>query len=247
MENTPNIARIAALIGDPSRANMLVALMQGGALTVSELSAEAGVGLATTSSHVTQLQAGGLISARKSGRHKYLELASGEVAALVEQLMALSGAVSGAVSGATPLRTKPGPKDAALRHARVCYDHLAGATGVQLYQSLSARGCLEHGPNGLGLSPSGLAFAQDFGIAPHDLRPGKPALCRDCLDWSMRKSHLAGRFGRALLAQMESKGWLKRKPASRVIVFSAKGQAAFDHAFPPVFAALALDAAPDSP
>ena len=243
MEKTPNIARIAALIGDPARANMLVALMQGGALTVSELSAEAGVGLATTSSHVAQLQAGGLISARKSGRHKYLELASAEVAALVEQLMALSGAVS----GAKPLRSKPGPKDAALRHARVCYDHLAGVTGVQLYQSLTARDYLEHGADGLGLSASGLAFAQDFGIAPDDLRPGKPALCRDCLDWSMRKSHLAGRLGRALLAQMETKGWLQRNPGSRAIQFSRKGQAAFDQAFPPIFAAPALDAAPDSP
>ena len=156
-------------------------------------------------------------------------------------------ALSGALSGAAPLRTKPGPKDAALRHARVCYDHLAGATGVQLYQSLTARGYLQHWPNGLGLSPSGLAFAQDFGIAANDLRPGKPALCRDCLDWSMRKSHLAGRLGRALLAQMETKGWLKRQPASRVLQFSRQGQAAFDQAFPPVFAGRALDAAPDSP
>jgi DNA-binding transcriptional ArsR family regulator len=243
MKDAPNIAHIAALIGDPARANMLVALMQGGALTVSELSAEAGVGLATTSSHVAQLQAGGLISARKSGRHKYLELASSDVAALVEQLMALSGVLS----GATPLRHRPGPKDAAMRHARVCYDHLAGATGVQLYQSLTQRGCLAHGPDGLGLSPAGLTFAQDFGLDPHDLRPGKPALCRECLDWSMRKSHLAGRLGRALLSQMESKGWLKRRPASRAILFSAKGQAAFDQAFPPKFAPRTLDAAADSP
>lgn len=239
MKDAPNIARIAALIGDPARANMLLALMQGGALTVSELSAEAGVGLATTSSHVAQLQAGGLISARKSGRHKYLELASSDVAALVEQLMALSGA--------TPLRHKPGPKDAAMRHARVCYDHLAGATGVQLYQSLTQQGYLAHGAEGLTLSPPGVAFAQDFGLALHELRPGKPALCRDCLDWSMRKSHLAGRFGRALLVQMERKGWLKRAPASRAILFSASGQAAFDQAFPPIIAGLSLDAAPDSP
>ena len=248
MQNAPNISRIAALIGDPARANMLLALMQGGALTVSELAAEAGVGMATTSSHVAQLQAGGLICARKSGRHKYLELASGEVAALVEQLMALSGSLA----NATPLRTKPGPKDAALRHARVCYDHLAGATGVQLYQSLTQRGYLEHGKDGLGLSAIGLAFAQDFGMAAQDLAPGKPALCRECLDWSMRKSHLAGRLGRALLARMETKGWLKRQSGvsgstSRVLHFSRQGQAAFDRAFPPDFAGPALDAAPDSP
>ncbi len=226
MKDTPNISRIAALIGDPGRANMLVALMQGGALTVSELAAEAGVGLATTSSHVAQLQAGGLISARKSGRHKYLELASADVANLVEQLMALS-------SAARPLRRKPGLKDAALRHARVCYDHLAGATGVQLFQSLSARGYLSHGLDGLGLSPGGTAFALAFGLTPDDLRPGRPPLCRECLDWSQRKSHLAGRLGRALLSEMEHKGWLKRVATSRAIVFSATGSAAFDAAFPP--------------
>lgn len=239
MKNAPNIARIAALIGDPARANMLLALMQGGALTVSELAAEAGVGLATTSSHVAQLQAGGLICARKSGRHKYLELASGDVAALIEQLMALSAPA--------PLRHRPGPKDAALRHARVCYDHLAGTTGVQLYQSLAARGYLEHGADGLGLSASGAIFAIGFGLTPDLLRPGRPALCRECLDWSMRKSHLAGRLGRALLVQMEHTGWLKRQPASRTIRFSTSGQAAFDHAFPPIFAGHPLDAAPDSP
>ena len=239
MENNPDISRIAALIGDPARANMLVALMRGGARTVSELSAEAGVGLATTSSHVAQMQAGGLICARKSGRHKYLELASADVAALLEHLMALSG---------TPtLRKRTGPKDAALRHARVCYDHLAGATGVQLFQSLSQRGFLAQGQSGLGLSPAGLAFAQSFGLSAQDLRPGPPALCRECLDWSMRQSHLAGRLGRALLAQMETKGWLRRNPASRALTFSAKGSTAFDQAFPTRLAGVALDAAPDSP
>jgi DNA-binding transcriptional ArsR family regulator len=239
MSNSPNISRIAALIGDPARANMLMALMQGGARTVSELSVEAGVGLATASSHVAQLQAGGLILARKSGRHKYLELASPDVAALVEQLMALSAPA--------PLRRPPGPKDAALRHARVCYDHLAGVTGVQLFQSLTQCGYLEQGPDTLGLSPKGRDFATGFGVSSHDLRPGRPELCRVCLDWSMRQNHLAGRLGRALLAQMEQKGWLKRQPASRAIVFSAKGQAAFDLAFPPNPAGLVLDAAADSP
>ena len=244
MENNADIARIAALIGDPARANMLLALMRGGARTVSELSAEAGVGLATTSSHVAQMQAGGLISARKSGRHKYLELASGDVAVVLEQLMALS---SNQTAANQTSRRQPGPKDAALRHARVCYDHLAGATGVQLFQSLNRRGYLVQGPIGLSLSPAGLAFAQNFGIAPQDLRPGPPALCRECLDWSMRQSHLAGRLGRALLAQMETKGWLRRNTQSRALTFSVKGADAFDQAFPPNLSGVVLDAAPDSP
>jgi DNA-binding transcriptional ArsR family regulator len=240
MKDTPNISRIAALIGDPARANMLVALMQGGARTVSELGAEAGVGLATASSHVAQLQAGGLITARKSGRHKYLELASVEVASLVEHLMALAG------EGA-PMRHRPGPRDVALRHARVCYDHLAGATGVQLFQSLTGRGYLTHTSEGLALSPSGRTFALEFGLSKDKLQPGRPALCRECLDWSMRKSHLAGRLGRAFLADMENKGWLRRNTTSRSLTFSASGSAAFDQAFPPIIAGVRLDAAPDSP
>ena len=239
MENAPNISRIAALIGDPARANMLVALMWGGARTVSELAAEAGVGLATASSHVAQLQAGGLITARKSGRHKYLELASGDVAALVEQLMALSGAVQP--------RTRPGPKDTAMRHARVCYDHLAGTAGVQLFQSLTGRGFLAHTSEGLTLSPEGMTFALDFGLSKADLRPGRPPLCRECLDWSMRQSHLAGRLGRAFLADMENKGWLTRNPNSRSLTFSITGTQAFDRAFPAIIAGVRLDAAPDSP
>ena len=237
MKDVPDIARIAALIGDPARANMLLALMQGGALTVSELSVEAGVGLATTSSHLAQLQAGGLISARKSGRHKYLELASGDVALLIEHLMALSSA-----GPAQPLRNRPGPKDAALCEARVCYDHLAGARGVQLFQSLTERNFLVHTADGLALSPNGQDFAQGFGLALADLQPGRPPLCRECLDWSMRRSHLSGRLGRALLAQMQTKGWLARKPGSRAITFSTNGLVAFDLAFPP---SAAIIAAPD--
>lgn len=225
MNDTPNIAPIAALIGDPARANMLLALMHGGALTVSELAGEAGVGLATASSHVAQLQAGGLITGRKSGRHKYLELASDDVAALIEQMMTLSGAVR-------PLRHLPGPKDTALREARVCYDHLAGARGVQLFQSLANRRFLMDTTDGLVLSPAGQEFAVAFGLSVADLRPGRPALCRVCLDWSMRKSHLAGRLGRDLLTEMERKGWMKRSPTSRAILFNAKGLIAFDKAFP---------------
>ncbi len=189
---------------------------------------------------MAQLQVGGLITARKSGRHKYLELASVEVAGLVEHLMELSGQMR-------PLRQRPGPKDAALRHARVCYDHLAGATGVQLFQSLSKRGYLLHGPDGLGLSPDGMAFAQSFGITQADLRPGRPPLCRECLDWSQRQSHLAGRLGRALLREMENKGWLKPSATSRAIVFSPRGSTEFDTAFAPIYARATLDAAPDSP
>ncbi len=239
MQNTSDIARISALIGDPARANMLLALMQGGARTVSELATEAGVGLATTSSHLAQLVDGGLLVARKSGRHKYLELASPEVAGLVEALMALSGTVR-------PQRNRPGPKDAALRQARVCYDHLAGAKGVQMFQSLCGHGHLTQNPRGLGPSGSGEDFLRGFGLQNHDLRPGRPPLCRECLDWSERQSHLAGRMGRALLHEMFAKGWVSRVAGSRALAFSASGTAAFDAAFPPILIPASLDAARNS-
>ena len=233
MNQGPAIAPIAALIGDPARAAMLLALMQGGARTLSELAALAGVGLPTASAHVAQLEAGRLIRGRKSGRHKYLELASGEVAAVVEHLMALHQSLH---LPATKPRRLPGPGDAALREARVCYDHLAGARGVQLFQSLGSLGAFGHDGARLVLTDVGqqILLRLGLGLTSADLHPGKPELCRDCLDWSQRQSHLAGRLGRLLLARMEGAGWISRDKtaASRRLTFSPHGVRAFDRAFP---------------
>ena len=133
MKDGPVIANVAALIGDPARANILTALMAGKALTVSELAQEAGVTLQTTSAHLSKLLGGGMVAARKQGRHKYFELASSKVADAIEALMGLA-----ADSG--HLRTRTGPRDKALRAARRCYNHLAGSAGVRLYDSLIRRG-----------------------------------------------------------------------------------------------------------
>ncbi len=227
MTESPNIARTAALIGDPARAGMLVALMRGQALTATELAHEAGVALSTASGHLAQLLDGGLIAVRKSGRHKYFALAGEDAAGVIEALMGFAGGTGG------PQR-HPGPRDPALRKARVCYNHLAGEMGVQLYQSLLARGFLTAGPSGLTLSAAGRDFAHGFGIAEQAMSGGKPPHCRECLDWSMRQSHLGGRTGRAFFAAIEAKGWAHRKKGSRVVAFTADGQRAFAIAFPPV-------------
>ena len=227
MKDGPDIARIASLIGDPARANMLTALMAGRALTATELAHEAGVTAQTASSHLARLVAGGLVRDRRQGRHKYVTLASDEVARVLESLMGLA-------AGAGHLRTRTGPRNAALRKARVCYNHLAGEMGVQLYQSLLARGFLTAGQSGLTLSRQGRDFAHGFGIAEQAMSGGKPPHCRECLDWSMRQSHLGGRAGRAFLAAIEAKGWAHRKKGSRVVAFTADGQRAFAIAFPPV-------------
>lgn len=225
MKEGPDIARIAALIGDPARANMLTALMSGKALTASELAGEAGVTLQTASAHLSKLDEGGLLRQRRQGRHKYFSLASDDVALVLEGLMGLA-----ARSG--HLRSRTGPRDPALRRARVCYNHLAGDLGIQLYDSLVARRFLVADPDGPRLSEAGRAFVEDFGIDLDRLASRKAPLCRECLDWSERRSHLAGSLGRAFLARMEEAGWARRTAGTRAVLFSPAGEAAFAAAFP---------------
>lgn len=225
MKDMPDISRIAALIGDPARANILNALMSGKALTATELAGEAGVTPQTTSTHLAKLEAGGLVRPRKEGRHKYFSLASEDVAQVLE-------ALTGLAAGSGHLRHRPGPRDPELRHARVCYNHLAGDMGTRAYDSMSAQGHLQHTPGGLTLTNTGRSFVTDLGIDLDALPPSRAPLCRDCLDWSERRSHLAGRLGRALLSHMQDAGWASRVDDMRIIRFTPSGTIAFDKAFP---------------
>jgi DNA-binding transcriptional ArsR family regulator len=225
MKEGPDIAFIAALIGDPARANMLTALMSGKALTVSELAAEAGVTVQTASSHLSRMEAGGLLRPQKQGRHKYFALASDEVAHVLEGLMGLA-------AGAGHLRKRTGPKDEKLRKARVCYNHLAGDMGTRLYQSLRGQGFVDVEGTAVRLTGAGEAFVTAFGIDLAPLARMKAPLCRECLDWSERRPHLAGSLGRALLGRFEALAWARRDQTSRAVLFSASGEAAFARAFP---------------
>lgn len=228
MKEGPDLARIAALIGEPARANILTALMAGRALTVTELAAEAGVTVQTASGHLARLEEGGLVVPRRSGRHKYFALRGGEVARVLEALLGLAAALG-------HLRSRPGPRDPSLRAARVCYDHMAGEAGIRLYDSLLARGFLGPAPEGLALTDAGATFVTSFGIDLAALRAGRRrVLCRDCLDWSERRSHLAGALGRAMLDHMLGLAWLHRVEGSRALRFTPAGRRAFDAAFPPV-------------
>lgn len=225
MREGPDISGTAALIGDPARANMLAALMGGRALTATELAAEAGVSAPTASEHLKKLAAGGLVAVRPQGRHRYFALAGPEAAGLVEALMGFAATRGGA-------RFRPGPRDPALRAARVCYNHLAGEAGVQLYDSLRARGFVTLGAEGLRLSPAGESFVAGLGLDLAALKAQRPALCRECLDWSERRSHLAGSLGRALYDRMQALGWIERLGDSRAVRFRGTGRRAFDAAFP---------------
>ena len=217
MKEDPDIVRIAALVGDPARANMLLALMSGRALTPTELSIEAGITPQTASFHISKLQEGGLLTLRKQGRHRYLALASQDVADVLERLMVLA-------EGAGHVRIRTGPKDASLRRARVCYNHLAGEFGTAIYQSLIAKDYLAVASEGLDLTDEGSRAVEAFGIDIGALRRRRAPLCRECLDWSERTSHLAGSVGRAILARIEELGWARRDPSSRAVLFTPSGE-----------------------
>lgn len=225
MKEGPDIAQVAALIGDPARANILTALMAGKALTASELAEEAGIAMPTASGHLRKLEEGGLVLARKQGRHKYFALAGAQAGQVLEALMGFAVARG-------HLRTRTGPRDAALRAARVCYNHLAGRAGVQMYDSLVGRGFLRIDQEGLTVTGEGRAFVAGFGVEIEQLAGRRAPLCRECLDWSERRSHLAGSLGRALFEILLEKKWAMREPDSRAVRFSKAGQAAFDATFP---------------
>lgn len=229
MKEGPDISYIAALIGEPARSNMLTALMSGKALTVGEMAREAGVTVQTASSHLSKLHAGGLITPLKQGRHKYYSLANAEVAKVLEALMGLA-------AGSGHVRTRTGPKDARLRYARVCYNHLAGDMGTRMFDSMVSNGFLCVGATDITLSLEGRRFVMSIGVDVDVLERKRAPLCRECLDWSARRSHLAGSLGRALLMCFEEKTWAKRDPGSRVIEFTRHGRDAFDDLFPLPFA-----------
>ncbi len=207
------IAQVAALLGDPARANILTALIDGRALTVSELARAAGVTLQTTSGHLAKLAEAQLLIGEKQGRHRYFRLSGPDVAQVLEGLMGLAQR-----TGAVRVRT--GPRNEALRAARICYDHLAGERGVDMLTSLQRRGFVE-GDDAMTVMPAGRRFFADFGIDVAALEKGRRPVCRACLDWSERRSHLGGSLGAAVLATLIERKWAGRN--GRTLVFSPAG------------------------
>jgi DNA-binding transcriptional ArsR family regulator len=225
MRDSPSIAHVAAAIGDPARANMLTALISGAALTASELALEAGVARQTASSHVARLSDAGLVAVEKQGRHHYYRLADAEVARLLENLM-------GVAARNAPARVRPGPKEPALRHARVCYDHLAGDLGVALLDGTISAKWIRADDEALAPTKLGVEKLTAFGVDVAELRGLKRPLCRACLDWSGRRNHLAGALGAAILEQIYDRGWARRLRESRVVAFTPSGERSLRRALP---------------
>jgi DNA-binding transcriptional ArsR family regulator len=224
MKDGPNIVGIAALIGDHARAEILTALTAGQALTATELAQVAGVTKQTVSAHLAKLLEARLVAVESQGRHRYFRLGGRDVAQLLESLMGVAYR-----TGAVRLRASP--REPALRKARVCYDHLAGELGVLVFDSLEQRRHLRTGDSGLQLTKTGQRFFAEIGIDLESLVSQRRPLCRACLDWSVRRHHLAGALGAALLARCFDLGWARRARGSRVVTFSTSGENALRQRF----------------
>src|SRR6201989_2692000 len=228
MKAGPDIAMVAALVGDPARANMLTALMTGRALTASELAHQAGITPQTASSHLGKLETGGLIEQEKQGRHRYSRLTDPDVAGVLEGL-------AGLAARAGHMRVRTGPKDPALRRARVCYDHLAGDLGVQMLDSMRAQRLVRQKKQDIELTPEGAVFLEkNLQISSEMLSHPRRPVCKACLDWSERRHHLAGTLGAAMMDRFTELKWAAgdTTPGTRVVTFPRTGEKRFEAVFP---------------
>ncbi|MBN9047755.1 MAG: winged helix-turn-helix transcriptional regulator [Rhizobiales bacterium] len=220
MVTTVSIAEVGALVGDPTRAAMLQALMDGRALTASELASVAGITPQTASGHLAQLAGAGLVAVAKQGRHRYHHLATSDVARMLESLML--------VAAASPVRrVKTGPRDQELRRARTCYDHIAGWLGVALADAMVEQNWVEMDEDAALVTMGGVENLTMVGIdlLPAAGRRGRSVpFCRLCLDWSERRPHFAGRLGKALCDHGLKNGWIRKRDGSRVLDISPEGR-----------------------
>jgi DNA-binding transcriptional ArsR family regulator len=231
MASNAFFAEVAALSGDPARASMLHALMDGRALTATELARAAGVTPQTASGHLHRMTAVGLLCVEKQGRHRYHRLGAPSVARMLESIMQVASELEPDRGRLTIV-----PKDAALRRARTCYDHFAGRLGVLLTDGLIERGHVELTSDAGILTDSGIALLREIGIdtepmlARRTKRSGR-VLCRPCLDWSERRPHLAGAVGAAICSHSMRQGWTRPLDGTRAVLITRKGERVFRERF----------------
>ena len=227
MVSTNQIAEIGMLVGEPARAAILAALMDGRALTATELSRVAGVTPQTASSHLARLTAANLVSGQKQGRYRYHKLARPEVARMLEGIMQIASADL----GAPKRKIVTGPRDLAMARARTCYDHFAGRLGVAISDRLVAEGVVElDSESGLVTEP-GAAFLAARGIDLAGKRKSSRPVCRPCLDWSERRHHIAGKLGAAICSHYFEKGYVRRRNNTRALEITPTGQRALRDMF----------------
>jgi DNA-binding transcriptional ArsR family regulator len=226
MTSNARFAEIAALAGDPARTAMLHALLDGRALTASELAKAASVTPQTASGHLARMAEAGLISVLRQGRHRYHRLASPAVARMMESIMQV------AAGSALSDRPRTGPRDQALRAARTCYDHLAGGLGVALADAMLAAGQVELSADAGLVTEKGRLFLKALGVEVAGTEGGsRRVFCRPCLDWSERRLHIGGAVGALLCSHCFDQGWIRRIEGTRAVRITPKGQQAFRQEF----------------
>ena len=243
MEGDADISVPAALLGDPARARLLLALTDGRALPAGRLAAEAGVAASTASEHLTKLRAAGMVTVEPHGRHRYYRITSPRVVRVVEALAD--------ISPRTPVRSlREGTRAHALRRSRLCYDHLAGQLGVALMSSLISAGAIDGGDGSYHpdtaatdrlsapghdvdyrLTGQGATVLREFGVDLDALCARRRPLIRYCLDWTEQRHHLAGAVGAALADRMFQLDWIRRLPANRALRLTDAGHIGLARSF----------------
>jgi len=220
----PIIAEIAALVGDPARATMVSALLDGRALTASELALAARITPQTASTHLAKLTEAGLLSVVRNGRHRYFRLASPTVGDMIDGIVA--------VALAKRPRSRPlSPQARALSAARICYDHLAGRLSVDLTDSFVAREYVVLDVETAEITRAGIRFFTEFGIELPKLRSTRRHFFRLCLDWTERRPHIAGAVGAAITKRYFDLGWMERMKRSHAVIVTPLGRRGFRETF----------------
>ncbi|MFC6063497.1 ArsR/SmtB family transcription factor [Streptomyces ochraceiscleroticus] len=215
-EAGPDLASVARLLADGTRAGFCLALLDGRAWTATELARHLGVAPSTATEHLNALVRGNLLAEERQGRHRYVRLADPHVAELIESLAAMA---PGRVP--PPRSLSAAGRRQALAHARTCYDHLAGTVGVAITDAMTARGLLDW-QHGLQLTGDGAAWLGALGITvPNGTR--RPSV-RSCLDWTERRPHLAGAVGAALCRHAFDAGWITRIGTTRAVAVTPAGR-----------------------
>lgn len=221
MTSASDLASLATLLADRTRAAMCLALLDGRAWTAGELATHTRVAPSTATEHLHRLIGGGLLVERRQGRHRYVQLADPSVAQLLEDLAARIEH-----RPATPEGLRAVTASAALRRGRTCYDHLAGRLGVAVTDALTSAGLLDQ-TGGFALTTAGLAWMTDvLGLSPETLRPGRRPVARGCLDWTERRQHLAGLAGAKLCEAFLGNGWVERIGSGRAVRLTPEGKEA---------------------
>jgi DNA-binding transcriptional ArsR family regulator len=224
MSTKSNVAMIASLVSEPSRAAILTVLLDGRFHTASELAHMAGITPQTASFHLAKMTEAQVVTVEKQGRHRYFGISNPEVARVMESLLSI----------APPVQIKSlrqASENEALRVARTCYDHLAGHLGVQVMDSFIQKGILFEDEGRLHVTEKGEAFFADFQIDVKQIRQQRRSFSHKCLDWSERRHHLAGALGNALLDRLLALHWIERRPAIRAVRITAEGIRGFKEVF----------------